>query len=63
MLIDASVKYLERLSPPPCDGSSLDDDRVFYDAHRDELRDDRKLKSVWDAHFCVPKGNVDFLAG
>jgi len=36
----------------------------FYDAHRDELREDRRLKSTWDRFlFGVPKETHDFLAG
>jgi S-DNA-T family DNA segregation ATPase FtsK/SpoIIIE len=64
LLTDGERQYLGRLSLRRATEAALDDDKVFYDAHRDELRDDRKLKSVWDRFiFGVPKETHDFLAG
>ncbi len=41
-----------------------DDDVAFYEAHRTELKDDRKLKSAWDRFvFGRPIETSDFLAG
>ena len=41
-----------------------DDDRDFYEAHRDELKEDRKLKSLWDRFiFGTPRESEDFLIG
>lgn len=41
-----------------------DEDERFYDAHRNELKEDRKLKSAWDKFiFGRPKEFEDFLAG
>jgi DNA segregation ATPase FtsK/SpoIIIE, S-DNA-T family len=39
-------------------------DVLFYDAHRNELKDDRKLKSAWDRFiFGKPREDEDFIAG
>lgn len=64
LLTDAEREYLERLSLRRTSEAALDDDRDFYDGHRDELREDRKLKSAWDRFiFGTPKETHDFLAG
>lgn len=64
LLTESEREYLERLSLRRTTEAALDDDRDFYDAHRDELREDRKLKSAWDRFiFGVPKETHDFLAG
>ena len=64
LLTDRERQYLERLSLRRATEAALDDDLVFYDANRDKLRDDRKLKSVWDRFiFGVPKETYDFLTG
>ena len=39
-------------------------DVFFYDAHRNELKDDRKLKSAWDRFiFGKPREDEDFVSG
>lgn len=64
LLTDSEREYLERLSTRRTTAAGLDDDRDFYDAHRDELGDDRHLKSAWDRFiFGTPKETNDFLAG
>ena len=64
LLTDSERHYLERLSLRRATEAALDDDRVFYDAHRDELRNDRKLKSVWNRfHLWCTKGNVRLSRG
>lgn len=64
LLTDGERQYLGRLSLRRATEAALDDDKVFYDAHRDELREDRRLKSAWDRFlFGVPKETHDFLAG
>jgi len=64
LLTESEREYLERLSLRRTTEAALDDDRDFYDAHRDELREDRKLKSAWDRFiFGTPKETHDFLAG
>jgi S-DNA-T family DNA segregation ATPase FtsK/SpoIIIE len=41
-----------------------DDDVVFYEARRNEIKDDRKLKSAWDRFvFGRPVETTDFMAG
>jgi S-DNA-T family DNA segregation ATPase FtsK/SpoIIIE len=41
-----------------------DDDVAFYEAHRTELKDERKLKSAWDRFvFGRPIETTDFLIG
>jgi len=41
-----------------------EDDVKFYERHRDELREDRKLKSYWEKFvYGNPKETTDFLAG
>lgn len=41
-----------------------DEDGEFFEAHRDELRDDPKLKSTWDRFvFGKPRETTDFVAG
>ena len=41
-----------------------DQDVLFYDAHRNELKDDRKLKSAWDRFiFGKPREDEDFVSG
>jgi DNA segregation ATPase FtsK/SpoIIIE, S-DNA-T family len=64
LLTDAEREYLKRLSARRTTAAALDDDRDFYDAHRDELREDRKLKTAWDRFiFGTPGETHDFLAG
>ncbi len=41
-----------------------DEDNEFYEAHRDELQEDRKLKSAWDKLiYGKARETTDFLAG
>lgn len=41
-----------------------DEDERFYDAHRNELKEDRKLKSIWDKFiFGNPREFEDFIIG
>ena len=63
LLPDADREYLTRLVARRTTEAE-DEDRLFYDTHRDELREDRKLKSMWDKFvFGAPKETPDFLAG
>ncbi len=42
----------------------LEEDEGFYEAHRNELKDDRKLKSVWDRFvFGKARETHDFISG
>ena len=56
------VEYLRRLTTIAREPG--EDDRDFYEAHRDELKEDRKLKSMWDRFiFGTPRECNDFLIG
>lgn len=56
--------YLERLRDRRTTGAALDDDRDFYDSHRDEFRTERRLKSAWDKFiFGTPRETYDFIGG
>ncbi|MFG2078700.1 FtsK/SpoIIIE domain-containing protein [Nonomuraea maritima] len=64
LLSDGDRAYLERLSARPTTGAALDDDREFYDTHRDELRGERRLRAAWDRFiFGTPAETYDFVAG
>jgi len=58
------LDYLERLKKRKTSGSEEEEDRQFYEDHRNELKEDRKLKSVWDRFiFGKPKETDDFIVG
>src|SRR4029077_3839465 len=43
---------------------ATEEDNAFYEAHRNELKENRKLKSAWDRFvFGKPRETEDFLAG
>jgi S-DNA-T family DNA segregation ATPase FtsK/SpoIIIE len=43
---------------------AAEEDVVFYESHRNELKEERKLKSAWDRFvFGKPRETEDFLAG
>ncbi|HKO20221.1 MAG TPA: hypothetical protein VJU82_15190, partial [Acidobacteriaceae bacterium] len=64
LLTDAEREYLRLLVLRKSSEAELDDDKRFYNDHRDELRQDRKLKSAWDKFlFGKPRETTDFLAG
>lgn len=63
LLVDDEREYLERLSSRKAT-SPDEDDVAFYEAHRTELKDDRKLKSAWDRFiFGTPRECEDFITG
>lgn len=63
-LLSAShANYLQRLVNRRTT-SPEDEDIEFYEAHRLEIKTDRRLKSAWDRFlFGTPKENFDFLVG
>lgn len=64
LLTDTEREYVERLSLRRPTEAALDDDRDFYEAHRNELREERKLKAAWNRFiYGTPKETFDFLAG
>lgn len=57
-------EYLELLARRKTTGSPEPEDIEFYESHRDEIREDRKLKSSWDKFiYGRPLETEDFLAG
>lgn len=64
LLTDADREYLRLLSERPTTGAAMDDDRDFYDSHRDEFRRERRIKTAWDRFiFGTPAETHDFVAG
>jgi DNA segregation ATPase FtsK/SpoIIIE, S-DNA-T family len=62
-LIEPELQYLTALKKRNRK-EALDEDREFYDAHRQELDGDRKLKSKWDKFvYGQPIECTDFLNG
>lgn len=63
LLSPAERDYIERLIARKTTQAE-DEDKDFYEAHRNELREERKLKSAWDKFvYGTPKETSDFLAG
>jgi len=56
--------YLEQLVKRKATGAYTDEDLEFFNNHRNELKEDRKLKSAWDKFvFGTPLETEDFLSG
>jgi len=63
LLSDEEREHLRRLADRPAT-EPTDEDTAFYEAHRNELKEERKLKSAWDRFiFGKPRETEDFLAG
>lgn len=63
LLSNDEREYLKRLKERRTTEPEQEDED-FYDAHRNELRDDRKLRSAWDRFvFGSPRETEDLLAG
>ncbi|TAM79688.1 MAG: hypothetical protein EPN47_17980 [Acidobacteria bacterium] len=64
LLNDAELDYLKRLIRRKTTASDDDEDRTFYEDHRNELKEERKLKLAWD-RFIFGKAfeTEDFLTG
>lgn len=63
LLTDEDREYL-RLLIARSTTESREEDSLFYESHRNELKEDRKLKSAWDRFiFGKPRETEDFLAG
>ena len=64
LLSDEDVEYLELLSKRPKATQPIEDDQAFYESHRNEIKDDRKLRSAWDKFiYGRPRECSDFLVG
>ncbi|MCG9890105.1 MAG: DNA translocase FtsK [Thermosynechococcaceae cyanobacterium MS004] len=62
-LTDSEIQYINTLKKRKTK-EALDEDREFYDAHRQELEGDRKLKAKWDKFvYGQPIECTDFLIG
>lgn len=61
LLTDDEREYLKLLAKR---SEKIDEDAVFYEAHRSEIKDDKKLKSAWD-RFVYGRSieTTDFIAG
>jgi S-DNA-T family DNA segregation ATPase FtsK/SpoIIIE len=63
LLKNDEKEYLQRLVQRKTTQAD-ETDGLFYESHRNELREDGKLKSVWDRFiFGAPRETEDFLAG
>lgn len=57
-------EYLKLLTKRKTSGACLEEDFEFFNQHRNELKDDRKLKSAWDRFVHgTPLETEDFLTG
>lgn len=63
LLSDEDREYLAQLTARATT-EPTEDDLAFYEAHRNEIKEERKLKSAWDRFvFGKPREVDDFLAG
>ncbi|PUB84850.1 MAG: DNA translocase FtsK [gamma proteobacterium symbiont of Ctena orbiculata] len=64
LLSDDDQEYLELLAKRPRANDPTDEDQVFYESHRNEIKEDRKLRSAWDKFiFGRPRECADFIVG
>ncbi|MDE0041561.1 MAG: DNA translocase FtsK, partial [Candidatus Poribacteria bacterium] len=63
-LTESERDYLQRLKQRGRLPKNDEEDKQFYEDHRNELKEDRKLKSLWDRFiFKTPLESDDFLVG
>ncbi|MFC1828801.1 DNA translocase FtsK, partial [Thermodesulfobacteriota bacterium] len=64
LLSDEERDYLKRLRKRGKSPHKSEEDEQFYEDHRNELKDDRRLKSLWDRFiFGTARESTDFLKG
>lgn len=64
LLSDDERTYLKNLIDRSTSSEPNEDDTAFYESHRNELKEDRKLKSGWDRFvFGKPREVEDFILG
>nr|WP_321526611.1 FtsK/SpoIIIE domain-containing protein [uncultured Cohaesibacter sp.] len=64
LLSEDDEEYLELLVKRKTTSAPEEEDIAFYERHRDEIREDRKLKSSWDKFiFGRPLETDEFLSG
>jgi S-DNA-T family DNA segregation ATPase FtsK/SpoIIIE len=63
LLSDDEREYVKRLIGRKT-SEDIEEDTTFYETHRNEIKDDRKLKSAWDRFvYGRPIECADFIAG
>ena len=64
LLSEDNQEYLQLLAKRPKANDPIDDDHAFYESHRNEIKEDRKLRSAWDNFiFGRPRECNDFVVG
>ncbi|MDA7979459.1 MAG: DUF87 domain-containing protein [Pirellulales bacterium] len=64
LISDEDHEYLQLLAKRPKANDPIDDDYAFYESHRNEIKEDRKLRSAWDKFiFGRPRECTDFIVG
>lgn len=64
LLSEDDQEYLQLLAKRPKANDPNDDDHAFYESHRNEIKEDRKLRSAWDKFiFGRPRECGDFIVG
>lgn len=64
LISEEDHEYLQLLAKRPKANDPIDDDYAFYDSHRNEIKEDRKLRSAWDKFiFGRPRECTDFIVG
>ncbi|WP_148619099.1 FtsK/SpoIIIE domain-containing protein [Mariniblastus fucicola] len=64
LLSEDDSDYLELLSKRPKANDPTEEDQAFYESHRNELKEDRKLRSAWDKFiYGRPRECTDFVVG
>lgn len=56
--------YLELLAKRKKPGNPTEEDQAFYESHRNEIKEERKLRSAWDKFiYGQPRECTDFVVG
>jgi len=64
LLSEEDNDYLNILETRKKPGESTEEDQQFYESHRNELKDERKLRSAWDKFiYGRPRECTDFVIG
>lgn len=64
LLSEDDGDYLELLSKRPKVTDPNEEDQAFYESHRNEIKEDRKLRSAWDKFiYGKPRECFDFVVG
>lgn len=64
LLSEDDIDYLDLLAKRKKLGNSAEEDQAFYESHRNEIKDERKLRSAWDKFiYGQARECTDFVAG